>query len=203
EERRKLLEKLGGKIVQVVKRKKMPSGKVEEKIVEETVGGILHWGRESSPDLDWFREEIRKAYGGRAPKVLDPFAGGGAIPLEAMRLGCEVTAIDINPVAWFILKCTLEYPQKLAGQRRLLPSFVLKDRDFMESFFKAQGFKGALLRTQLGKLGLGEDSQPQLTSLKIEEATLEADLAWHVRAWGWWVLQKAKAGLEQFYPVVD
>src|SRR5213594_568793 len=85
EERKKLLEKLGGKIVRVVKRKKMPSGKVEEKIVEETVGGILHWGRESSPDLDWFREEIREAYGGRVPKVLDPFAGGGAIPLEAIK----------------------------------------------------------------------------------------------------------------------
>ena len=52
------------------------------------------------------------------PKVLDMFAGGGAIPLEAMRLGCEVTAIDINPVAWFILKCTLEYPQRLAGQAK-------------------------------------------------------------------------------------
>ena len=36
--------------------------------------------------------------------MLDPFAGGGAIPLEAMRLGCEVTASDINPVAWFILR---------------------------------------------------------------------------------------------------
>ncbi len=203
EERKKLLEKLGGRIVQVVKRKKLPNGKIEEKIAEETVGGILHWGRESSPDLDWFREEIRKAYGGRAPKVLDPFAGGGAIPLEAMRLGCEATAIDINPVAWFVLKCTLEYPQKLAGQKRLLPPFVLKDRDFMESFFKAQGFKGALGRTQLEKLGLGETPQPQLAGLKIEEATLEADLAWHVRAWGWWVLQKAKADLERFYPVVD
>src|SRR5439155_19324369 len=44
---------------------------------------------------------------------------------------------------------------------------------------------------------------PQLNSLEIQEPTLEADLAWHVRAWGWWVLQKAKAGLEQFYPVVD
>ncbi|GIX23838.1 MAG: hypothetical protein KatS3mg122_1069 [Caldimonas sp.] len=76
--------------------------------------------------MDWFREEIRKAYGGRAPRVLDPFAGGGAIPLEAMRLGCEVTAIDINPVAWFILKCTLEYPQKLAGQKRRLPDFALR-----------------------------------------------------------------------------
>ena len=48
-------------------------------------------------NLQWFRDEIRKAYGGRASKVLDPFAGGGAIPLEAMRLGCEVTAMDINP----------------------------------------------------------------------------------------------------------
>src|SRR5262245_44358978 len=57
--------------------------------------------------IQFFRDEIQKAYGGRAPRVLDPFAGGGAIPLEAMRLGCEVTASDINPVAWFILKCTL------------------------------------------------------------------------------------------------
>ena len=52
EERKKLLEKLGGRIVQVVKRKKLPNGKIEEKIAEETVGGILHWGRESSPDLN-------------------------------------------------------------------------------------------------------------------------------------------------------
>jgi adenine-specific DNA methylase len=66
--------------------------------------------------------------------VLDPFAGGGAIPLEAMRLGCEATAIDINPVAGFILKCTLEYPQKLAGQTHPLPDFALQDRDFMEGF---------------------------------------------------------------------
>ena len=106
----------------------MPSGKIEEVVTEETEGGILHWGRETGPDLEWFREKIREAYGGRAPKVLDPFAGGGAIPLEAMRLGCEVTAVDINPVAWFILKCTLEYPQKLAGQNRPLPDFALRPR---------------------------------------------------------------------------
>jgi adenine-specific DNA methylase/REP element-mobilizing transposase RayT len=47
-----------------------------------------------------------------APKVLDPFAGGGAIPLEALRLGCEAHAIDINPVAHLIELCTLVYPQK-------------------------------------------------------------------------------------------
>ncbi len=202
EERDQLLEKLGGKLVEVVKKKKLPSGKIEEKVAEETEGGILHWGRESSPDLDWFREKIREAYGG-TPKVLDPFAGGGAIPLEAMRLGCEVTAIDINPVAWFILKCTLEYPQKLAGQKRPLPEFVLKDRDFMESYFKAQGYKGKSLREQLEKLGFDKDSDGQIPLIAAEAATLEADLAWHVRAWGWWVLQKAKADLERFYPVLD
>jgi hypothetical protein len=57
-----------------------------------------------------------------------------------MRLGCEATAVDINPVAWFILKCTLEYPQKLAGQKRPLPAFILKNETFMKEFLtKAKG----------------------------------------------------------------
>jgi len=46
------------------------------------------------------------------PKVLDMFAGGGAIPLEALRLGCEAYALDLNPVAHIIELCTLVYPQK-------------------------------------------------------------------------------------------
>jgi putative DNA methylase len=51
---------------------------------------------------------------GRAPRprVLDMFAGGGAIPLEALRLGCEAYALDLNPVAHIIELCTLVYPQK-------------------------------------------------------------------------------------------
>lgn len=51
---------------------------------------------------------------GRAPRprVLDMFAGGGAIPLEALRLGCEAYANDLNPVAHIIELCTLVYPQK-------------------------------------------------------------------------------------------
>ena len=57
------------------------------------------------------REDIEA---GRAPrpKVLDMFAGGGAIPLEALRMGCEAYALDLNPVAYIILLCTLVYPQK-------------------------------------------------------------------------------------------
>jgi len=66
----------------------------------------------NQPMIQKAREDILKANGGKPPRVLDPFAGGGAIPLEALRLGCETYASDYNPVATFILKCTLEYPQK-------------------------------------------------------------------------------------------
>jgi adenine-specific DNA methylase len=202
EKRKELVEKIGGVVKEKTEKKRMPNGRLVERIKRYTEGGILHWGAETENEavLDWFREEIRKTYGGRAPKVLDPFAGGGAIPLEAMRLGCEATAIDINPVAWFILKCTLEYPQKLAGQKRPLPDFVRKDREFMDDFLKAHGFKGAALRAQLKKIGLGEDNAPQLLGMESETASLEADLAWHVRAWGRWVLGQARKALGMYYP---
>ena len=199
EKRRQILERMAGRIVEKIERKKV-GGRTVEKVKEETVGGILHWGRENGADLDWFRQEIRKAYGGRAPKVLDPFAGGGAIPLEAMRLGCEATAMDINPVAWFILKCTLDYPQKLAGQTRPLPAFALHDRGFMGAFLKARGFKGAGLRTMLERLGHGDDGEMQLDALPHDDPTFEADLAWHVRAWGRWVLAQARKDLAPYYP---
>ena len=198
EKRKKILERMAGRVSEKTERRRV-NGRQIEKVKEETVGGILHWGRENDPDLQWFRDEIRKAYGGRAPKVLDPFAGGGAIPLEAMRLGCEVTAMDINPVAWFILKCTLEYPQKLAGQTRPLPEFALRDGEFMESFFKAKGFKGASLRTMLERLGHGE-GETQLSYLSQEDPVFEADLAWQVRAWGRWVLARARKQLAAYYP---
>jgi len=192
EKRKEILDRLAGKVVQVPKKKKLQNGQVKVEHKEETIRGILHWGRESGPDLEWFRGEIRKAYGGRTPHVLDPFAGGGAIPLEAMRLGCEVTAIDINPVAWFILKCTLEYPQKFAGQTRPLPRFALESPDFMRDYFKGTG---KYTKKQLeGKL-----SEFQTRLLEPPEA----DLAWHVRAWGWWVLQRARKDLEKYYPTMD
>ena len=198
EKRKAILERMAGRVIDKTERRRV-NGRQVEKVKEETVGGILHWGRENGPDLQWFRDEIRKAYGGRAPKVLDPFAGGGAIPLEAMRLGCEVTAMDINPVAWFILKCTLEYPQKLAGQTRPLPEFALRDGEFMEAFLKSKGFKGASLRTMLERLGHGK-GETQLSYLSQEDPILEADLAWQVRAWGRRVLARARKQLASYYP---
>jgi putative DNA methylase len=50
------------------------------------------------------------------PRVLDMFAGGGAIPLEAARLGCETHAIDLNPVAYLIELCTIKFPQEYGAE---------------------------------------------------------------------------------------
>lgn len=62
--------------------------------------------------IDPLRRYLQKAYPDGPPKVLDCFAGGGAIPLEALRLGCDTTAVDLNPVAHLVEKCILEYPQR-------------------------------------------------------------------------------------------
>jgi putative DNA methylase len=74
---------------------------------------LSKWENSLDPHLlERARREILEASGGKPLRVLDPFAGGGAIPLEALRLGCETYASDYNPVAVLILKATLEYPQK-------------------------------------------------------------------------------------------
>lgn len=56
-------------------------------------------------------EEVASRHALR-PRLLDMFAGGGAIPLEALRLGCETYSLDLNPVAHVIELCALVYPQK-------------------------------------------------------------------------------------------
>ena len=190
--RRELLRRIGGSVVKKVN---------ERGEKEETSGGVLRWGRESSPELARLREEIREAFGGRAPRVLDPFAGGGAIPLEAMRLGCEVTASDINPVAWFILRCTLHYPRLMAGQTRPLPDFALRDRAFVEAFLKAQGIKRKSdLRAHLARLGHGDGAPEQQTSFDVDPPDAGAEFPWHLRAWGRRVLLGARRELGSRYP---
>ena len=156
-------------------------------------GGVLVWGNENAPEMDTLRAAIKEFYGGNAPKVLDPFAGGGAIPLEAMRLGCDVTSADLNPVAWFIQKCTLDYPQRFAGKKWPLPDFVREWPDFVEDFIAGK------IKKRKG------DQKPHFTDAKQIQllALPDADLAWHVRAWGRWVLERARQELAARYPMVD
>jgi len=71
--------------------------------------------------LDAAKAEIMKSTDGNPPALLDPFAGGGAIPLEAQRLGLEAHACDLNPVAVMINKAMIEIPPKFAGQPPVNP----------------------------------------------------------------------------------
>jgi len=65
--------------------------------------------------------EILKSTGGNPPPILDPFAGGGTIPLEAQRLGLESHASDLNPVAVLINEALIEIPPKFAGRPPVFP----------------------------------------------------------------------------------
>lgn len=67
------------------------------------------------------RELIKLSTGGNPPPLLDPFAGGGSIPLEAQRLGLEAHASDLNPVAVMINKALIEIPPKFAGMPPVNP----------------------------------------------------------------------------------
>jgi putative DNA methylase len=80
--------------------------------------------------LEKARALVRKRFPDGPPKVLDSFAGGGSIPLEALRLGCQAYALEYNPVAYLILKATIEYPQRygprLAAEVRRWGEWVLE-----------------------------------------------------------------------------
>ena len=67
------------------------------------------------------RQEILKSTNGNPPPVLDPFCGGGSIPLEAQRLGLKVCASDLNPVAVLITKALIEIPPRFAGRPPVNP----------------------------------------------------------------------------------
>jgi adenine-specific DNA methylase len=73
------------------------------------IGDFANWDNAAHPVyLEVGRGLVRAAHGEEPPLVVDPFAGGGSIPLEALRLGCDAFASDLNPVACLILKVLLE-----------------------------------------------------------------------------------------------
>lgn len=88
------------------------------------------------------KAEIMKSTNGNPSALLDPFAGGGAIPLEAQRLGLEAHAHDLKPVAVMINKAMIEIPPKFAGHAPVNP-------EAQRQGAANQGWKGAT--------GLAED----------------------------------------------
>jgi adenine-specific DNA methylase len=123
------------------------------------------------------------------PRVLDPFAGGGSYPLEALRLGCETYASDYNPVAVLIEKATLEYPQKFSRPFVGMPIWAYPPK------------KNPIILNNASGQVIGEIKQAHLFD---ESSECEVDtfnpLQNAVRYWGNWVLENARKELAEFYP---
>lgn len=82
---------------------------------------LVKW--ENSNDADVLAEataEIDRCFPNGPPPILDPFGGGGAIPLEAQRLGLKALSGDLNPVAVLIQKAMIEIPPRFAGRPRFI-----------------------------------------------------------------------------------
>jgi adenine-specific DNA methylase len=95
-----------------------PEDDAREKDVVDFITEFANFDTSLDPRLQRrARDLIGEAFGGRAPRVLDPFSGGGALPLEALRIGADVDAVELNPVAYLLLLCTLDYPIRFKGRR--------------------------------------------------------------------------------------
>lgn len=134
------------------------------------------------------RQLIKVANNGKTPVVLDPFAGGGSIPLEAGRLGCQPIANDYNPVAYLILRATCEFPQKYGkpGERDspVVPAKEESKQDsqinFLKSATKTRRSKNKKLRSK---------SRP-ISNVLVHD----------VERWANWILERARGKIGQLYP---
>jgi len=161
-----------------------PDDPAERQRLEDLIATIVDWDQVNcrgtatpcpSPAIEEARRIIREQWGGEAPRVLDMFAGGGAIPLEALRLGCEAHALELNPVAYLILLCTLVYPQRYA-----------------------KGVPGPAQPPEQAHLP-GVEPQVQQMRLELKADAGDRTLAGDVERWGKWVLERARKEIGRFY----
>ena len=97
---------------------------------------LVKWENSNDPDvLAEARVEIKRCFPDGAPPILDPFGGGGAIPLEAQRLGLKALSGDLNPVAVLIQKAMIEIPPRFAGRPAVHPDV----RSEIGTWERAQG----------------------------------------------------------------
>ena len=175
----------------------------------EFIKYLVKWENSNNPVfIDPARKLIAAAHKvlhpgseGEAPKVLDPFAGGGAIPLEALRLGCESHAVDLNPVAHLIELCTLVYPQKY-GQpdSRQVPSYI-KTLIALNRGRKAKTSspKGAVTQQSFTDEPLHDDEGVVPNVDISEEQYLKNPLASDVQYWGYLASRLFAQRVEQYY----
>lgn len=188
-----------------------PNGETNGKKVENTprnrclefIKHLVKWENSNNPEfIEPARKLIATAHKflhpgaeGDAPTVLDPFAGGGAIPLEALRLGCEAHAVDLNPVAHLIELCTLVYPQKY-GQpdSRPVPEYIKR-------LIATTGKRGSTLFEKERGDATGAKDGEIIPDVEITEAEYRKNpLAADVKYWANLVEARAEATIGGFFP---
>jgi putative DNA methylase len=120
------------------------------------------------------RKEIWDSCDGNPPPILDPFAGGGSIPLEAQRLGLEAHASDLNPVAVLINKALIEIPPKWAGKPPVHPD--------AKSQLRWRGAEGLAEDVRCYGTWIRNEAERRIGHLypkaKLDDGTLAPVVAW-------------------------
>lgn len=127
--------------------------------------------------LDAAHAEILKSTNGNPPPILDPFAGGGTIPLEAQRLGLEAHASDLNPVAVLINKALIEIPPKFAGRPPVFPGLADTQSEW-------RGADGLAADVRAYGQWMRDEAEKRIGHL-YPQATLEDGTRATVIAWIW------------------
>ncbi len=113
--------------------------RIERERLFKILSELVIWENSTNEEvLEKARQEILKSTDGNPPPVLDPFCGGGSIPLEAQRLGLRAYGSDLNPVAVIITKALIEIPPKFAGKPPVNPE-SRKRTDYSGEWKGAQG----------------------------------------------------------------
>jgi putative DNA methylase len=158
----------------------------DSRVIEEAqkeIARSLAWNNGDEPPTQ--PEDVRKYLEAKAPKIYDPFCGGGSIPLEAQRLGLEAHGSDLNPVAVLITKALIEIPPKFKNLAPVHPAVVAVDGETPK---KGKGKKQAAdtLSMQLGGQYFGAQG-----------------LAADVRYYGLWMRDEAQKRIGHLYPQVE
>ncbi len=193
----------------------------EQETERQRLFGILErlviWENSNDPDvLEAAQVEINRCYESDPPSILDPFGGGGAIPLEAQRLGLKALSGDLNPVAVLIQKAMLEIPPRFAGKPPVNPAVDTS----LTTWQRAQGIAadvdayGQWMRDQArAKIGhhypdaTGSDGEKLRPIAWIWARTVQSpDPAWngHVPLVASWTLANRKGRPKTWIePVID
>ncbi len=132
----------------------VPENDLEWDKKRQFIINLSKWENSLNPTfIEKARKDILEANGGKPLRVLDPFAGGGSIPLECLRLGLETYAGEYNPVAVLILKCTLEYPQRYGKPKTVKEGwFEVKKNPLLEDVKRWSNWVLEEAKAEIGKL---------------------------------------------------